>query len=116
MATSSSYADSEKKRWVSRIMAMTFRIVKDVPPGTIFRSWVAKTLNKCEDFVKGNWNKDPLNCEVDSKQQNDTESLSQVSKDIIQSCFAKKKSIRGIIKDIEEVHEKVRAMVVSTDT
>ncbi len=42
MATSSSYADSEKKRWVSRIMAIMFRIAKDLPSGTISRSWVAR--------------------------------------------------------------------------
>ncbi len=29
----------------------------------------------------------------------------------IQSCFAKKKSIRGIIKEIEDVHEKVKSCV-----
>ncbi len=73
MAASSSYADSEKKRGVSRIMAITFRIAKDLPPGTIYRSWVAKTLNRSEDFVKRNWNKDPF------KQESHHECLSQES-------------------------------------
>ncbi len=59
MATSSSYADSVKKGWLSRIMTITLRIPKHLPPGTICRSWVAKTLNRSEDFVKRNWNKDP---------------------------------------------------------
>ncbi len=57
MANSSSYADSE----ISRIMAITFRNTKDLPPCTIFRSLVAKTLNRSEDSVKRNWNKDPFN-------------------------------------------------------
>ncbi len=109
MATSCSYADSEKKRLVSCIMAITFRIAKDLPPGSIYRSRVAKTRNRSDDFVKRNWNKDPLNFEMDSKQESHHESLSEESKDIIQSCFAKKKSIQGIIKQIEEVREKVKS-------
>ncbi len=90
-------------------MAITFRIVKDVPPGTISRSWVAKTLNRSADFVKRNWNKDHFNCKNDRKQESHNESLSQESNDIIQSCFAKKKSIQGIIKEIEEVREKAKS-------
>ncbi len=90
-------------------MAITFRIAKDLPPGTISRSWVAKTLNRSENFVKRNWNKDPFNCEMDSKHVSYHESLSQESKDISQSCFAKQKRIQGIIKEIEEVHEKVKS-------
>ncbi len=43
MVTGSSYADNEKKRWMSRIVAITFRIAKDLPPGTISRAWVTKT-------------------------------------------------------------------------
>lgn len=109
MATSSSYADSEKKRWVSRIMAITFRIAKDLPPGTISRSWVAKTLNRSEDFVKKNWNKDPFNCEMNSKQESHHESLSQESKEIIQSWLKKKKSIRELIEQIEQVRGKVKS-------
>ncbi len=70
---------------------------------------VLPTVNRSEDFVKGNRNKEPFNCEMDSKQESHNESLSQKSKDIIQSCFVKKKSIRGIIKDIEEVCEKVKS-------
>ncbi len=106
MTTSCSYADSEKKRLVSCIMAITFRIAKDLPHGTISRSWVAKTLNRSEEFVKINWNKDPLNCEMDIKQESHHESLSQEIKAIIQSCFAKKKSIRGIIKKLKKFMKK----------
>ncbi len=46
---------------------------------------------------------------MDTKQESHHESLSQESKDIIQSCFAKKKSIQEIIKEIEEVREKVKS-------
>ena len=52
--------DTEKSRWVSRIMAITFRIAKSLPPGTISRPWVAKYLNRSEDFVKQDWIKDPF--------------------------------------------------------
>ncbi len=92
-------------------MAITFRFAKYLPPDTISRSWVARTLNRSEDFVKRNWNKDSFNCEKDSQQESHHESLSYESKDIIQSCFAKKKSIRGIIKEIDEVREKCRVKV-----
>ena len=93
-----SRGDNEKKRWVSRITAITSRIAKDLAPGTIFRAWVAKTLNRSEDFLKHDMYEDPFNCEMDNILQKHHESLSQESKVIIQSCLAKKKSIRGIIK------------------
>ena len=41
-----------------RIMAITFRIAKDLPTGTISRPWIAKTLNRSEEFLKKMWNKD----------------------------------------------------------
>ncbi len=90
-------------------MAIMFRNGKDLPPGTIYRSWVSKTPNRSEDFIKRNWNKDPFNCEMNSKQESHDESLPQESNVVIQSCFAKKKIIRGIIKEIEEVFEKVKS-------
>ena len=52
--------DSEKLRWICRIMAIAFRIAKDQPAGTISRSWVARYLKRSEDFVKRNWNRDPF--------------------------------------------------------
>ncbi len=95
-------------------MVITFRIA--IPPGTISRSLVAKTFNISEDFIKGNWNYHLFYCEMDSKQESHHESFWQESKDIIQSCFTKKKRIRGIIKKLRKFVKKWRAMIVYTDT
>ena len=40
--------DSEKKGWIARIMAITFCVAKDQPPGTISRSYVDRYLNRSE--------------------------------------------------------------------
>ena len=102
--------DTEKSRWVSRIMAITFRIAKSLPPGTISRPWVAKYLNRSEDFVKRNWHKDPFACEMDSAPKASTIILSQESQEIITSTLAKeKKSIRALQKEIEDVRGKRRS-------
>ena len=102
--------DSENLRWVCRIMAITFNVAKSLPPGTISRSWVAKYLNRSEDFVKKNWNKDPFCCEMNSAPKEDGISLSQESQQIIVSSLAKeKKSIRKLQKDILEIRGKRRS-------
>ena len=102
--------DSENLRWVCRIMAITFNVAKSLPPGTISRSCVAKYLNRSEDFVKKNWNKDPFCCEMNSAPKEDGISLSQESQQIIVSSLAKeKKSIRKLQKDILEIRGKRRS-------
>lgn len=92
-------------------MAITFRVAKTLPPGTISRSWVAKYLNRSEDFVKRNWNKDPFECEMDSAPKTGTIVLSQESQDIITSTLGKeKKSIRQFQREIEEVRGKRKSV------
>lgn len=104
------FQDSEKKRWISRVMGITFRIAKDQEPGTISRSWVAKFLNRSEDFVKRNWNKDPFDCEMDSAPPQVKTALSLESQEIITSGLAKeRKSIRGLQKEIERVRGKKKS-------
>ena len=70
-------------------MAITFRIAKEQPPGTVSRSWVAKYLNRSEDFVKRNWNRDPFGCEMDRTHKEAAESLSQESKEIIKESLGR---------------------------
>lgn len=92
-------------------MAITFRIAKDQPAGTISRSWVARYLKRSEDFVKRNWKRDPFDCEMDSRPAQVTESLSQESKEIITESLAReKKSIRGLQKEIEQIRGKKKSL------
>ena len=103
--------DSEKLRWVCRIMAITFNVAKTLSPGTISRSWVAKYLNRSEEFVKKNWKKDPFCCEMDSAPKSATIVSSQESQEIITSTLAKeKKSIREFQREIEEVRGKKKSV------
>ena len=104
------FNDSEDKRWICCIMVITFRIAKTVPAGTMSRSWIAKYLNRSEQFVKMNWRKDPFECAMDSTQKEDAIILSQESQDIIVSTLAKeKKSIRRLQKDIEDIRGKKKS-------
>ena len=102
--------DTEKSRWVCRIMAITFRIAKSLPPETVSRSWVAKYLNRSEKFVSRNWHKDPFSCEMESEPKTSTIILSQDSQDIITTTLAReKKSIRALQKEIEDIRGKKRS-------
>ncbi len=85
------------------------RIAKDLPPETISRSWIAKTLNRSEDFVKINWNKDPSNCEMDSNKRATMKVSHKKAKIIFSPALQKRKSVQRIIKEIEEVCEKVKS-------
>ena len=100
--------DDEKKRWICRIMAISFRIAKEQLPGTISRSWVAKYINRSEDFVKRNWCRDPFECGMGDCRPHETrDSLSQESKDIIlQSLGREKKSLSDLQDDIERIRGK----------
>uniref|UniRef100_UPI00358EF936 uncharacterized protein n=1 Tax=Myxine glutinosa TaxID=7769 RepID=UPI00358EF936 len=103
--------DSEKKRWICRIMAIAFRVARDQTPGIKSQSWVAKYLNRYEDFVKRNWNRDPFDCEMDSRPEQTAQCLSRESRDIIIESLAKeKKSIRGLQKEIERVRGKKKSL------
>ena len=95
-------------------MAITFRIAKDQPAGTISRSWVARYLKRSEDFVKRNWNRDPFECEMDSRPAEVAASLSQESKEIITESLAReKKSIRGFKGRLNEFEGRKRVLQVT---
>ena len=81
-------------------MAIIFRVAKDHPPGTISRSWVVMYLNRSEDIVKRNWNRDPFDCGMDSRPEELGQCLSQESKEIIVASLIKK-SIRELQGEIE---------------
>src|SRR5277367_6718299 len=99
--------DSEEARWIDRIRAITFREAKEAGASFISRSWVAKKINRSEDFVKRNWKTDPYSCFMQQENPGRPSSLSQESKDIVTSIAGRAcKSVRGLVKDIEGQHEK----------
>ena len=59
--------ESEKKRHIDRIRAITFKEAKDNGAEFITREWVADRIERSETFVKCNWNRDPYNCEMDKR-------------------------------------------------
>ena len=59
--------DDSKIWWfVDCILAIGFRITKDLPPETISEAWMAKYLKKREKFVHLNWNRLSYECTMDS--------------------------------------------------
>ena len=46
--------DNESLGFLDRILSIRFRIVKDLPPGTISRAWVAKFLKRTKRIVQLN--------------------------------------------------------------
>ena len=58
MAREGVTADDIKSWWfVDCILAIGFRIAKDLPPETISGAWMAKYLKRTEKFVHLNWNR-----------------------------------------------------------
>lgn len=60
-------ADSENRRYVDRIRAITFKEAKDEGALFITRQWVANRLQRSETFVKDNWNRNPYNCSMEKE-------------------------------------------------
>ena len=98
--------DSRKLMEIDRIIAWTFRNARDLPPGTISRSYVANFLKRSEDFVKRNWKINPYESLVEEKDEQ--RALSQESKIVIREMLArpKKKSVRAMMKDLEKTRKK----------
>lgn len=104
--------DSEKKRFVDRIRAVTFREARDAGASFISRSWVALRLGRSEDFVKRNWNKSLDDCEAKFKGGR-PEVLSQESKNIvIEGSCRRKKSCTQLSQEIQQRRGKTRSREV----
>ena len=58
--------DSGSLGFVARILAIGFRIAKDLPLETISRAWMAKYLKETEKFIHLNWNRLSYECTMDS--------------------------------------------------
>ena len=56
--------DTEEKRLIDRIRAITFKEAKDNGAHFITRKWVAEKIGRSEEFVKLNWTKDPYDCKM----------------------------------------------------
>ena len=57
-------ADTEQRRYIDRIRAITFKQAKDEGANFITRQWVAEKIGRSETFVKENWNRNPYDCEM----------------------------------------------------
>ncbi|CAG0897627.1 unnamed protein product, partial [Cyprideis torosa] len=102
--------DSEKARHVDRIRAISFREARDAGADFITRSWVAKRLNRSEQFVKMNWQRDPYHCDMVHGPQLGSRTLSDQSKEIIKREVGKqKRSVRVLTKILENERGKVRS-------
>ena len=92
--------DSEKKRYLDRIRAVTFREARDAGAAFITRSWVALRLKRSEDFVKRNWRRAIEDCETVFRGGR-PEQLSQESKNIVlEASRRRKKSCSEVAKEI----------------
>lgn len=58
-------ADTEEKRFIDRIRAITFKEARDNGANYITRQWVAERIGRSEEFVKLNWNRDPYDSKMD---------------------------------------------------
>ena len=67
MARKGVTVDDSKSWWfVDRILAIGFRVAKDLPPETISGAWMAKHLKETEKFIYLNWNRLSYKCTLDS--------------------------------------------------
>ena len=109
--------DSEEARHVDRIRVIAFHAARDAGAEFITRSWVAKRLNRSENFVQRNWNGDPYNCETKQPPAIGSRTLSDQSKQILPRQVGKqKRSVRCLPKILEDERNKVRShMTVSRE-
>ena len=61
--------DSKSLGFVDRILAIGFRIAKDLPPETISRAWVVKYLKRTKKIVQLNWNRSSYEYTMDSSSE-----------------------------------------------
>ena len=105
------HGDSKPLMVIDRIVAWTFWQAKELQPGTISRSWVAKFLKRSENFVKRNWQISPYESLIEEGDEEDQRALSQESKTVIRQMLTrpKKKSVREVVKDVEKKRGKTRS-------
>ena len=81
--------DGESFLFVDQILAIGFRIAKDLPPETISRPWMTKYFKRTEQFVQLNWNRLPYECAMDRSSEEPAlsqESNRKLSLSIIIRC------------------------------
>ena len=62
------------------ILAIGFRIAKDLQPGTISRAWVAKHLKRTKKIVQLIWNRSSYECAMDTSSEEPALSQESISK------------------------------------
>lgn len=95
-------SDCEQRRWIDRIRAISFKEAKDEGAGFITRRWVAERIGRSEEFVKLNWNRDPYQSAMDTKNIGKSgEALNHHEKRIIRKSSGKqRKSCRNLSAQI----------------
>ena len=108
--------DSKQLRKLDHAAAWAFGVAKDIPQGTITRSWVANFIKRGETFVKTHWNKSPyeiLSEEIEKEHDGvDNDGiLSQESRELIREMLRRprKKSVREIINEVQRARRKSRS-------
>ena len=102
--------DSREMCRIDRIVAWTFKIARDLKPGTISRSWVASFLKRSELFVTRNWRNNPYDA-LTEEDEEEQRALSQESKEIIREFLLrpKKQSVRTMVAHVQKKRHKKRS-------
>ena len=85
--------DSESLGFKDRILAIEFRIAKDLPQQNINRAWVVKYLKRTKKkLVQLNWNRSSYECAMDSPSEEPALSLESncklsLSSAVIPPCY-----------------------------
>ena len=97
--------ESEEKRHIDRIRAITFKEAKDNGAEFITRDWVANRIERSEAFVKRNWNRDPYDCKMDKQHIGASgDVLNEHEKRIIRtSAGSQRNSVRKLAKRISTI-------------
>ena len=87
-------ADSEERRLIDKVRAITFKECKDAGAQFVARTWVAERLGRSEEFVKINWNKNPYECKIDKRHMGSGGgSLNEHEKRIINLSAGRQKKV-----------------------
>ena len=87
-----SAGDSKELHAIDHAVVWEFGVVKDLKPGTISRSWLAKFIKHSEKYVQRNWKKN-LYDSLHGDDEKDQAALSQELKEIIREMLTRPRKI-----------------------
>ena len=105
-----SAGDSKELRAIDHAVVWAFGVAKDLKPGTISRSWVAKFIKRSEKYVQRNWKKNPYDS-LHGDDEKDQAALSQESKEIIREMLTRPRKIsaHSIVEELQRKRKKPRS-------